>query len=90
MRNTEPVRVWTVAEATARLPEVLRLAEEEGPQRIGTRFVVVPAAAWEETVPPRKHLGQWLLENMPDGAEIGISDRSSNRPIPFVDGEAGG
>ena len=37
-------RVWTVAEAKARLSEILRLSEEEGPQRIGTRksFVVVP------------------------------------------------
>ena len=37
-------RIWTVAEAKARLSEVLRLAEEEGPQRIGARkpFVVVP------------------------------------------------
>ena len=37
-------RVWTIAEAKARLSEVLRLAEEEGPQRIGARkpFVVVP------------------------------------------------
>ena len=50
MNKTTPTRVWTVAEAKARLSEVLRLAEEEGPQRIGTRkrFVVVPAAVWEE------------------------------------------
>ena len=42
-------RVWTVAEAKARLSEILRLAEEEGPQRSGARkpFIVVPAAAWE-------------------------------------------
>ena len=56
MNKTEPNRVWTVAEAKARLSEVLRLAEEEGPQRIGARkpFVVVPAAVWEEkTRPPQ-------------------------------------
>lgn len=43
-------RIWTVAEAKARLSEILRLAEEEGPQRIGARksFVVVPAAAWDK------------------------------------------
>ena len=42
MPNVENKRVWTVAEAKARLSETLRLAEEEGPQRIGTRksFVV--------------------------------------------------
>ena len=89
VRKTEPVRVWTVAEAKARLSEVLRLAEEEGPQRIGTRFVVVPSAAWEERVPPRKPLGRWLIENMPQGVEIEPPDRSSNRPIPFVDDENG-
>ena len=91
MDKTEPSRVWTVSEAKARLPEVLRLAEEEGPQRIGTRrrFVVVPAAAWEERAPPRKPLGQWLLENMPQDVEIELPDRSPDRPIPFVDEEDG-
>ena len=84
--KTEPVRVWTVAEAEDRLSEILGLAEEEGPQRIG-RFVVVPAAVWEERVSPRKPLGQWLLENMPQGAEFELPDRSSNRPMPFVDDE---
>ena len=46
MVSSEPRRVWTVAEAKAKLSEVLRLAESEGPQRIGTRkpFIVVPAA----------------------------------------------
>ena len=41
---SEPGRVWTVAEAKAKLSEILRLAETEGPQRIGARkpFIVVP------------------------------------------------
>ena len=39
--NNEPPltlakRVWTVADAQANLPEVLRLAEAEGPQYIGS------------------------------------------------------
>ena len=82
-------RVWTVAEAKARLSEILRLAETEGPQRIGARrpFVVVPAAAWEEKTPPRKPMGQWLIENMPRGVELELPDRSSNRPVPFIDEE---
>ena len=82
-------RVWTVAEAKARLSEILRLAETEGPQRIGARrpFVVVPAAAWEEKTPPRKPLGQWLIENMPRGVELKLPDRSLIRPIPFIDEE---
>ena len=67
MRLPEPERVWTVAQAKARLSEVLRLAETEGPQRIGTRkpFVVVPESTWLAHAPRRKPLGQWLLENMP-------------------------
>ena len=54
--NPTPRRVWTVAEAKARLSEILRLAEVEGPQQIGVRrpFVVAPAAAWQEKAPPRK------------------------------------
>ena len=79
-------RTWTVAEAKAKLSEVLRLAEEEGPQRIGLRrpFVVVPERVWQEKSPPKKHLGRWLIENMPRGLNWEIPrDRQSNRPIPF-------
>ena len=54
MRKPESRKVWTVAEAKARLSEVLRLAEEEGPQRIGARkcFVVVPEHLWQEKMAP--------------------------------------
>ena len=47
-QHAKPHRVWTVAEAKAHLSEILRLAEEEGPQRIGARkpFIVVPAPVW--------------------------------------------
>ena len=86
---SEPGRVWTVAEAKAKLSEVLRLAETEGPQRIGARkpFVVVTAAAWEEKSPPRKPLGQWLVENVPRGTNLEIPERGgqSRREIPFAD-----
>ena len=82
-------RVWTVAEAKAKLSEVLRLAEEEGPQRIGTRrpFVVVPESVWQEREgPPRMPLGRWLIENMPRGTNLEIPERSreSHREIPFA------
>ena len=92
MEIPKPHRVWTVAEAKARLSEILRLAEEEGPQHIGARkpFVVVPADAWYEKTPPRKPLGQWLIENVPRGVNLEIpGDRESRRQIPFVDGETG-
>ena len=82
-------RTWTVAEAKARLSEILRLAEEEGPQHIGRRntFVVVPKRLWQQQSPPRKPLGQWLVENMPRGIELEVPSRRSNRKIPFIDEE---
>ncbi len=86
MERSVSKRTWTVAEAKAKLSEVLRLAEEEGPQRIGLRrpFVVVPERVWREKSPPEKHLGRWLIENMPRGLNWEIPrDRRSNRPIPF-------
>ena len=61
MTNPSSQRVWTVAEAKARLSEILRLAETEGPQRIGKRssFVVVPERIWQEHAPPdRMPMGQ--------------------------------
>ena len=87
MLTSEPNKVWTIAEAKAKLPEILRLAETVGPQRIGTRrpFVVVPASEWESRVNPRKPLGQWLVENVPRGTNLEVPDRKSNRPIPFID-----
>ena len=77
MSTSEPSRVWTVAEAKARLSEVLRLAEEEGPQRIGTRksFVVLPEDAWQSYVAPPRSLGLWLVENVPRGVELMIPER---------------
>ena len=84
---SKPERVWTVAEAKARLSEILRLAETEGPQRIGTRkpFVVVPAELWLAKAQPQMPLGQWLVENVPRGVHLEVPDRSSKRKIPFVD-----
>lgn len=47
----------------------------------------VPEAGCEEIAPPRKPLGRWLMENMPQGVEIELPDRSSDRPTPFTDEE---
>ena len=83
-------RVWTVKEAKARLSEILRLAEEEGPQQIGRKktFVVVPAADWYAKRPRRKPMGQWLVDNMPRGVNLDVPEpRESWREIPFVAGE---
>lgn len=78
-------RVWTIAEAKARLSEILRLAEKEGPQRIGARraFVVIPADLWNSDRDKRKPLGRWLVENLPQGVELELPNRSSSREAPF-------
>ena len=82
-------RAWTVAEAKARLSEVLRRAEEEGPQRIGHRkaFVVVSARVWDEKTEPRPTLGQWLVANGPGAGtlELPPRDEGQERPGPFDD-----
>ena len=90
MDRSKPRRAWTVAEAKAKLSEIFRLAEEEGPQRIGTRksFVVVPEHLWRTQPPARKPLGQWLVESVPRGANLAVHGaRKSRRTIPFIDEE---
>ena len=86
-RHPKPERTWTVAEAKSRLSEVLRLSGEEGPQRIGRRqsFIVAPEHMWQEHLHPRLPLGQWLVENMPQGIELELPDRRDpGREIPFL------
>lgn len=86
--QSEQGRIWTIAEAKARLSEILRLAEEEGPQQIGKRntFVVVPEREWERRTRPKMPLGQWLVANVPRGGiELELPDRKNEpeREIPF-------
>ena len=79
-------KVWTVAQAKAHLSEVLRLASQEGPQTIGTRtaYVVVPEKLWDSLTRPRVPLGQWLVDNLPRGAELPEVDRHDpERASPF-------
>lgn len=92
MEQSETGRTWTVEEAKARLSDILRLAEEEGPQRIGERrsFFTVSAESWNaESLPrvqrPRIPLGQWLVENMPRGIALELSSRDDpEREVPFL------
>ena len=89
--RSKPRRVWTVTEAKARLSEILRLAEEEGPQHIGRRktFVVVPAADWYAKTSTCKSMGQWLVDKMPRGVNLNLlRSRVSRRDIPIVGSEA--
>lgn len=87
MDNADSARTWTVAEAKARLSEILRRANEEGPQRIGVRrsYVVVPERLWSERKAGRTPLGRWLVDNVPRGTELSAPcDRRSRRTIPFA------
>ena len=86
---------WTVAEAKARLSEILRLAEREGPQRIGARnsFVVVPERLWRERAQPapaesdgEMTMGQWLVANFPRVGELEIPSDPPDREPPFAVG----
>ncbi len=84
--SSKAPKTWTVAEAKARLSEILRLASKEGPQRIGTkaRYVVVPEAEWLKREEPRIPLGRWLVENMPRIDDLELPDRHEpDRPSPF-------
>ena len=76
MATHNPKQVWTVEEAQANLPEVLRLAEAEGPQYIeaaGT-FVVTPSEPEVGQDQPELTLGQWLVKNAPRGTNLVIPD----------------
>ena len=87
MTQSTPQRVWTVAEAKARLSEILSLAEEEGPQYIGVKklFVVMPANTPSDAKTAPEHLGRWLVENTPRGTNLEIpSRREAGREIPFI------
>ncbi len=88
--STGPRKTWTVAEAKARLPEILRLASEEGPQRIGTnpRYVIVTEEEWLERAEQPVPLGRYLVENLPRIGDLELPDRAEpERPPPFSDWE---
>ncbi|MXW30488.1 MAG: hypothetical protein F4Z88_07100 [Chloroflexi bacterium] len=88
LTHADSPHTWTIAETKARLSEILRLADEQGPQRIGVQraFIVVPERVWRERAHPRKPLGQWLVENFPRGIELELPSRDDDdREIPFAD-----
>lgn len=84
-------RIWTLVEAQANLPEIFRLAEEEGPQHIGTpskTYFVVSSYANRETVAPPIPLGQFLVQNLPGAGDLEHPDRKVRpRPIPLPEDE---
>ncbi|MDE0302039.1 MAG: type II toxin-antitoxin system prevent-host-death family antitoxin [Gammaproteobacteria bacterium] len=86
-------KVWPIAEAKARLSEILRRAEEEGPQQVGVKktFVIMPLEAWEAAETSGMSLGEMIMkfrpnpEDLPErGLEIPKRE-GGHRPIPFID-----
>ena len=89
---------WTLREAKAHLMQILRLSEIDGPQYIQASqvdnenieghktFVVIPEEIWREKNPPKKTMGQMLLEDMPKGVgEKEPEYDESGRYIAFSD-----
>ena len=75
-------------------PKSLRLAEEEGPQRIGERktFIVTAERKRKSSpVPEGMPLGKWLVANTPRGTNLEIPSRhrgKTSRKTPFIDEES--
>ena len=98
MEKSNSKGAWTLREAKAHLPQILRLAEVDGPQYISAdrvdsphiketeEFVIVPAELWHEKNPPEIPMGQWLIENMPRGIGTKEPEYDENgRFIAFSD-----
>jgi prevent-host-death family protein len=74
---------WKVAEAKAKLSEVIERAEKEGPQRI-TRHgeeavVVVSAEEWARKAKRKGNLAEFFAESPLRGAELAVR-RKKGRP----------
>jgi len=74
---------WTVAEAKAKLSEVIERAEKEGPQRI-TRHgeeavVVVSAEEWARKAKRKGNLAEFFAESPLRGVELEVR-RKKDKP----------
>jgi prevent-host-death family protein len=78
-------KVWSVAEAKAKLSEVLRRAREGEPQTIGAEApcVVVSASDFQKYW-RSEHLGRFLVESAPRGGEFELPSRAGDRGDPFA------
>jgi prevent-host-death family protein len=78
-------KIWTIADAKARLSELLRLANET-PQYIGTKksYVLISQEKWEKLNQPEQPLGSWLVDNLSDCGDLELPSRADpEREIPF-------
>ena len=69
-------QVWTVAEAKARLSEVIDLAQTKGPQRITRRgrdsVVVVAAEEWERKTRRKGNLAEFFAASPLRGSGLEV------------------
>ncbi len=67
-------RVWSLQDAKARLSEVIRLAQSEGPQLVTVhgKSTVTIAAVPDETQPERKLTGKDLWEALSAGPKFDL------------------
>lgn len=67
-------QTWTVAEAKAKLSEVIQKAEAEGPQKITkhgrTTAVVVSADQWEQKTKRKGNLAEFLAASPLKGSGV--------------------
>jgi prevent-host-death family protein len=76
--------VWSVAEAKAKLSEILRLAREGEPQTIGTEgpCVMLSAAQFARDF-QTEHLGRFLIDTAPRGFDFDLPPRTNDRSFSF-------
>jgi len=79
--------MWSVAEAKAKLSNLLKRAREGEPQIIGEKApcVVISLDEYErlKALEDKPHLGKWLAENFCGLGEIELPPRDERRPSPF-------
>ena len=79
--------MWSVAEAKAKLSNVLQRARDGEPQFIGSKepCVVLSLAEYKrlKSLDDGPHLGRWLVENLAGLGEIELPSRDEYRPSPF-------
>ena len=78
-------KIWTVAEAKARLSELLRRANHK-PQFIGAKksYVLISQETWQALSQPKQPLGQLLVERLKGAGELELPEcKEPERALPF-------
>jgi prevent-host-death family protein len=76
-------KTWSVAEAKAKLSEVIDLAQSHGPQTVTrngrTAVVIVAAEEWERKTQRRGNLAEFFATSPLRGSQLDVK-RSKDRP----------